>query len=112
MLRVLGKTEKSFRHYDTALSNDPGNANAHHNKALALLATGRLEEGWREYEWRFKRKESHGLPSLPCPAWEGSPFEQQTLLVGAEQGVGDEIMSASCYTDLIPRVRRCLIYCL
>ncbi len=111
VLRVLGKTEESFRHYDTALSNDPGNANAHHNKALALLATGRLEEGWREYEWRFKRKESRGLPSLPCPVWEGSPFEQQTLLVCAEQGVGDEIMSASCYTDLIPRVRRCLIQC-
>lgn len=79
----------SFRR---ALSIMPAFAHAHWNLALALLANGEYAEGWREYEWRLRLPELGGqAPALPIPRWQGEDMRGKTLLVTAEQGIGDAL---------------------
>ncbi len=61
----------------------------HFNRAHALLATGELDEGWREYEWRFAVARYDR--TFDRPLWDGEPLAGQTILVHAEQGFGDTL---------------------
>ena len=74
--------------YERALRHKPDYAEAHLNRALAWLAAGDFRRGWVEYEWRWR---SPGFQELRCsqPRWDGGLLEGQTLLVWAEQGLGD-----------------------
>ncbi len=60
------------------------------NLALALLGKGDYEHGLREYEWRWQTKE---MPprKFTQPAWDGGPPGGKTILLYAEQGLGDTI---------------------
>ena len=68
--------------------------------ANGLLATGNLEQGWREARWRHKKPEllieREGLPK----EWQGEEIKNGKLLVYHEQGIGDELRFASCFKDL------------
>src|SRR4051794_5120953 len=55
---------------------------------MALLATGDFERGWTEYEWRWE-SEFFVKPNVTKPRWDGSPLEGRTLVITAEQGLGD-----------------------
>ena len=70
----------------------PDEATFHWNLALALLADGQLGEGFDEYEWRW---ETESFPTkkrdVTQPEWDGTPLEGRTLLIVAEQGVGDAL---------------------
>lgn len=80
--------------YDQALSRSPDYVLAHWNKALCLLALGEIEEGWLSYEWGWKGDAPfRGQPRrYPQPLWLGSePISGKTLLLHAEQGLGDTI---------------------
>jgi Flp pilus assembly protein TadD len=68
----------------------PDDVEAHHILAVLLLLTGRLAEGWPEYEWRWKRPEAQE-PLLPQPRWAGEPLAGRTLLLLGEQGLGDTL---------------------
>ncbi len=79
--------------YTKAILLEPEHFDARFNRALAYLADGDFEKGWREYEWRFKRDRwkrvyPHRLAGL---RWDGTPFPGKTLLVHGEQGFGDTI---------------------
>ncbi len=76
-----------------ALAVRPDAAEARANLALALLMMGRLEEGWREYEWRWAVEAATGgaLPVLPQPRWIGQVLAGETVLLYAEQGYGDTL---------------------
>jgi ADP-heptose:LPS heptosyltransferase len=52
------------------------------------LQLGAFEEGWAEYEWRWRRP-GHGPRRLPQPAWDGSDLAGKRLLIYCEQGLGD-----------------------
>ena len=82
--------EKALACYECAIRCQPDYANAHYNRARTLLTLGDFERGWREYEWRWN-KEDFRRPTPIQPAWDGSPLAGRTLLVQAEQGLGDTI---------------------
>jgi len=71
---------------------------------------GNFSEGWPEYEWRWAGNGLSYRP-FPQPVWEGEPLGGKTILVYSEQGVGDEIMFASCIPDLIERAGHVIIDC-
>jgi len=73
-----------------AIECDPGHADAHSNLAQSLLLRENFEEGWREYEWRWKT----GLiveRRFPQPMWAGESLRGKTILLHAEQGLGDTL---------------------
>jgi len=84
---------------DAALEIDPEFAEAHFEKAEALLLAGRMREGWESYEWRFKLKQAEGmLPKTDKPQWAGQSLAPGRLLIVGDQGFGDCIQ----FSRLIP----------
>jgi tetratricopeptide (TPR) repeat protein len=110
--RSKGVFDKAVEQYRMVLNLKPENAEAHLNLSLALLLTGNFEEGWEKYEWRWKIKENSSLAyDLPRPSWDGASLEGKTLFVYTEQGIGDEIMFASCLPEIIDRAGLCIVAC-
>ncbi len=79
--------------YEHALTLNPGFAEAHWNESLCLLQMGRLAEGWQKYEWRWERNRiKAGKRVFAEPLWLGDfPIAGKTILLHAEQGLGDTL---------------------
>ena len=81
--------------FRTALSHAPQFAQARWNLALALLANGEFEQGWAAYDARLDLRELGALaPRDEAPRWDGVVRPGTTLLLSAEQGLGDAIQFA------------------
>jgi len=102
-LMSLGRIDAAIASQRRAIAIDPDHGEAHHSLGLVLLLQGNLEQGWAEYQWRWKAKKQGELRQFPQPSWQGQPLDAKTVLVWAEQGVGDEIMFASMIADLQAR---------
>jgi tetratricopeptide (TPR) repeat protein len=85
-----GRLDEAAACYEQALRLDPESASAHWNLSLTWLQMGDYERGWREYEWRWRRKGSTMRP-FRQPLWDGSPLAGRTILLHSEQGLGDTI---------------------
>lgn len=75
-----------------------------------LLKAGDYTRGFRFFtEMRIPVEGlPHYVQGIDLPWWDGKPFDG-TLLVGAEQGIGDEILTASMYADLVAMGQRAII---
>ena len=82
--------DKALEFYRKAVELGPDYVDGHLSLAFMLLKNGNLEEGWAEYEWRWK---SDQLPprGLKIPKWNGENLNEKTILVYGEQGLGDII---------------------
>ena len=85
-----GRAVESLHEYDKALKIDPDYAEARFNRAVTLLLVGDYEQGWPEYEWRWKT-DKVASRSFSQPRWEGRPAAGMTILIHAEQGLGDTL---------------------
>jgi len=91
-LQQLNRIDDALQSYDQALALRPGHADACWNKSICLLLAGRFAEGWPLYESRKCSSEPLGIGDYPHPAWTGGePLDGKTLLIHAEQGLGDTI---------------------
>lgn len=90
-LNFLGRPADAVGCYRRALRVNPNGVLAHFDLGLTLLHLGRCREGWDEYEWRWGSGGLQRVRGLPQPLWDGSPAPGRTLLVHAEQGMGDAI---------------------
>ncbi len=90
-LKQLHRLDEAVAGYDEAIRLKPDFAEAYWNKALGLLLAGDWERGWPLYEWRWRATGDFG-PSRDLPLWLGQqPVAGRTILVVAEQGLGDTI---------------------
>jgi hypothetical protein len=89
LLADLQQLEDAKARLTRALELRPDSPDTHRNLGIVLLAAGKWDRGWVEYEWRW-RCGSGLAPGLP-PRWDGSPPAGRTLLVYAEQGNGDTL---------------------
>ena len=100
-LQELGRSDEAIATLRAALRVSPDYATAHHNLGIALLLAGQFEEGWDEYEWRW-RVESFAADRARFrqPVWSGAPLDGETVLVHTEQGLGDTLQ----FIRYVPRV--------
>lgn len=106
----VSRLDEAARCYTKAVSIDPNYAEAHTNRALLSLLKGSFEEGWREYEWRWKQP-GVGERTLAKPEWDGSAIAGKTILLHAEQGAGDTIQFIR-YAPLLHRQgAKVLLHC-
>ncbi|MGB2924670.1 MAG: tetratricopeptide repeat protein, partial [Limnothrix sp.] len=87
----LRQLDKAILAYKRAIRLKPDYAEAHVNLSLVLLVTGKLKEGWKEYEWRFHTQQVIS-PNLSNRMWDGiSILNNNQLYLWSEQGLGDSI---------------------
>jgi tetratricopeptide (TPR) repeat protein len=109
-LQQLGRFDQAKAEYDRVLAREPRNPFMLWNRALVLLLRQEFADGWQGYEHRLQ-VESDTLRLFPFPRWRGQPLAGKSLLIYREQGVGDEIMFASCFHEVLAQARRCVIEC-
>jgi len=112
ILTNLGKLSEAIGVLDEAIQLDPGNVHAHWNLATAALLTGDLTPGFAEYEWRKRHDRFRGdFINLPGPIWDGGDPDGRTILVHAEQGLGDTIQFARYLPLIVERNGRPILAC-
>ena len=92
-LLKLMRFEEALESYDEAIRLNPDYAEAFLNKSIALLTLGKYQQAWPLYEMRWQ-KEKRKLPATADlqAYWSGQEaLTGKTVLVYAEQGLGDTI---------------------
>ncbi len=110
VLTDQGRHAEAERALRQALAIDTDCFQARWLLAMLLLLQGRFAEGWTHYSVRLLRSDSSIRPR-PLPFWDGGPAPPRPLLVLGEQALGDEILFASCFNDLIAAAGDVIIEC-
>jgi hypothetical protein len=87
--KKMGDLPRSLPFYTRVLELDPNHNEALFSQGLAYLVMGDFEKGWHGYEWRYSRPSQGSLRSYPEPRWDGTDLQGKTILIHAEQGLGD-----------------------
>jgi tetratricopeptide (TPR) repeat protein len=100
-LKKMGRVQEAITVYDKVLEINPTYPHARFSRSLAYLSLGDFTRGWPEYEWRWQAY-NESPKKYPQPVWDGSNPAGKTILVYAEQGLGDTfqfIRYAKCIKD-------------
>ena len=87
------------RCYDRALEIEPTSLTVRAGRSTVLLAQGRWLEAWPDYEYRFSTRELRDQQVTERP-WRGEPLEGRTILLYADQALGDTLQSVR-YVPLV-----------
>ena len=98
VLNELGRHREAASDYEACLALNPDRAEAEFYGGTTYLALGDYERGWARYEARKRLKGAWRIASDlddTAPAWFGeTKLEGKTLLLHAEQGLGDTLQFA------------------
>ncbi len=109
---LQGDLDGALGHYEQALAVDPGDVQAHLNRATIRLLREDYARGWEEYEWRLRSPaHAHLYGRFGRARWDGTSLAGRNILICAEQGLGDEILFASCIPDILAQAAHCVIDC-
>ncbi|MCA9117932.1 MAG: glycosyltransferase family protein, partial [Planctomycetaceae bacterium] len=109
-LRGQGRVAEAIDAFQRAVALRPDFPLAEFNLAVTRMLAGDLAAGWAGYERRFDMGEAE-VARFGEPRWDGSPLDGKTLLVVAEQGLGDTIQFSRFLCGLAARGARVLFRC-
>ena len=107
-LCALNRYAEGIARFRQALERAPGDPGVHNNLSIALLASGDFANGWRHQGKKWGLRENARLrPDFAAPLWRGEPLAGKSLYVWSEQGLGDQVMFANMFPDLVAAGGRC-----
>lgn len=106
----LARYDEAREAYEKTTRINPGNPDAHWNLSLLLLLNGEFERGWEEYEWRWRRTATPPRPFKQA-LWDGSALAGRTILLHAEQGLGDTLQFVRYAQQVKARGGRVIVEC-
>ena len=89
ILLSSGHIAEAVAMHDRAAALDPAEPNIRFNRGMALLQTGDFQSGWDDYEARWSLPRC--LPRRFGEPWQGQDIAGRTILLHAEQGLGDTL---------------------
>jgi tetratricopeptide (TPR) repeat protein len=104
----LNRSAEAVGWYAKAIAIREDYATARFGHAVALLKSGDFARGWREYEWRWRDCQTPRT-DLDVPAWQGEAAEGRTILLHAEQGLGDTLQFVRFASEVAERGVRVVI---
>jgi hypothetical protein len=107
-LARVHRFDEAFAAYRGLKLLDPNDALADLGQAHLQLLAGHYEAGWagREVRWRLPSS----YPKLPQPMWLGhEALEDKTILIGADEGLGDTVQFARYVPMLAARGARVIL---
>jgi tetratricopeptide (TPR) repeat protein len=109
-LSGIHRFDEACATYDRVKAIDPGNVGAEWNLALLDLLMGNFEAGWagREAHWKTDRQSTY--PKFSQPRWFGEEnIAGKTILVCADEGLGDTIQFARYVPEIAARGARVIL---
>ena len=107
---TAGDPDEAIRWMREALRVSPAEPHYRFRLGIQLLATGDMMPGWENYR-HLRLKPSAVRRDASIPLWNGIPNKSTTLLIAADQGVGDELLHACAIADAARDVGRVVIEC-
>jgi tetratricopeptide (TPR) repeat protein len=110
-LQYQNRLESAMRSYDAALAQQPDLVDAHFAQSACRLLAGDLAQGLQQYEWRWRKPAYLTLAQqYTQPRWLGdTPLQGKTILVYAEQGLGDTLQMVRYIAPLVARGARAIL---
>jgi tetratricopeptide (TPR) repeat protein len=87
---LSARYEEALPLFERAIALKPDHHEARFNLALLALLCGDYARGLEEYEQRWHLLEVQ-KPTVSQPEWQGEPLDGKTIMLHAEQGLGDTI---------------------
>ena len=111
VLEQMHRYREARESFAQAAKLNPGLAQAHLEQAHCYLAEGDFQHGWPLYEWRWHTPQlAQRRLSSAKPLWLGDlPLHDKTLLLWAEQGLGDTIQFARFVTRLADQAKQVIL---
>ena len=109
-LRDLARLDEAIVTYEKVLATQADFPDVVGNRSQALLMRADWPAGWDAYEQRFGPGQAQAR-TRSRPQWRGMPLSGKKIVVLPEQGIGDEILFASCLPDLIATAGACVVEC-
>ena len=97
------RPEKAIEWAEKCFRLDPDYAVAKSAIGFASLMLGKWEEGWKNYDLKLGDASRPNMAYGDLPIWDGT--KGKTVLVYGEQGIGDEILFASVFPDMLKDCR-------
>jgi tetratricopeptide (TPR) repeat protein len=97
---MQGKFKEAEAPFQEALRIQPDYYSAHWNRALLWLLQGDFKRGWDEHEWRWRDPKTPPRPFVQA-LWQGEALSGRTILLHAEQGLGDTLQ----FVRYVPQVK-------
>lgn len=99
-LKAQGHMNEARTALERAIELNPKQVDANWSLGLLQLIEGDFENGWWNYRWRW------ALEHRPCPftdrkLWDGGPLNGDSILIHAEQGLGDALQFARLIPDVV-----------
>jgi tetratricopeptide (TPR) repeat protein len=112
LLDLTGRWREAEEAFAAAINAEPHDIDIAFSRATCRLRHGDFARGWKGFELRRQGESFVGrYRKLPFSEWQGEPLEGKTILVYPEQGLGDEIMYASCLAELSARAHHVALEC-
>ncbi|MBB3267988.1 tetratricopeptide (TPR) repeat protein [Azospirillum sp. OGB3] len=89
---AMARPVEALADFDRLLEVRPDDAGMRWNRGFARLLAGDCEGGWPEFDWR--RHDARAEPPwrrFAQPTWTGGDIAGRTILLYAEQGLGDTL---------------------